>query len=343
MVTSERRSTRDAASIEAQLRFYRTASVVLLLAVILLAALLIAGRGNTFARAIRIDGDVVCLVEDQAAAEKVHERLLEEGKGDLPGEASLAQQWEDETWKVEDRNVLTVPEAVKALQQHGVTVLVAAWTIEVQGKKTVDLPTETFATDVLTKIKRQYVPKDEKPIESSFLEDVKIVQTQAQADTVLTEMAAAVEALGKAKSKPEMYTVQSGDYPEKIAADQGMQILEFYQLNPETKGSTIHPGDKVKIAPAMAGITVKTVTEVTETVDVEPEVEKVHSVNVPRGETRVVTEGVPGKKLVVKHRTYHNERLVEEETKSTQIVEAPSARRVLVGTDDATAPDGEGD
>ncbi len=334
---------RGSTQFEGQLRFYRTTTLILLLAVLLLTALLIAGGRKQFARAIRIDGDLVCLVKDQETAELVHERLLEEGKGDLPGSASLAQQWEDESWPVEDRDVLNVPDAVDLLQKHGVTVLVSAWTIKVEGADTVNLPSETFATDVLTKIKRQYVPEDEKPIESTFLEDVKIVQKQVPVDTVLTEMATAVEALGEEASEAEVYTVRAGDFPEKIAADHGMSIAGFYRLNPETKGATIHPGDEVKVAPAMAGITVKTVTEVSATVDVEPEVEKVHSVNVPRGETRVASEGVPGKQLEVKHRTYHNSKLVEEETKSTQLVEPPSPRRVIVGTDDTTTPDSDDD
>jgi LysM repeat protein len=325
------------------LRFYRTATFVLLLVVIVLAALLIAGGRQKFARAIRIDGDLVCLVNDQGAAERVHEQLLAEGKGELPGSASLEQQWEDESWPVEDREVLNIPQAVKRLQEHGVRVLVSAWTIKVEGNETVNLPSETFATDVLTRIKRQYVPNDEKPIESTFLEDVKIVEKQAAAETVLKDISAAVEALATTSSEAETYTVKAGDYPEKIAADHGMTIESFHRLNPETKSATIHPGDKVKVTPAMAGITVKTVTEISETVDVEPEVEKVHSVNVPRGETRVASEGVPGKELRVKHRTYHNDRLVEEETTSTQMIEPPSPKRVIVGTDDATTPAGDGD
>lgn len=341
-MTSEHRSTRSAAQFEGQLRFYKTSSLILLAAVILLSALLIAGGRQKFGRAIKIDGDLVCLVRDQAAAQRVHEQLLKEGKGELPGSASLQEQWEDEPWPVDDNEVLSVGEAVERLTSHGVTVLISAWTIEVNGVQTVNLPSETFAQDVLLKVKHQYVPENEKLIESTFLEDVAIVQTQAPAESVLTEIAAAVEALGRTKTEAKTYSVQAGEYPEKIAADHDMTIEEFYRLNPQTKGTTIHPGDKVKIAPAMAGITVKTVTEVSETVDVAPEVEKVYSVRVPRGETRVASEGVPGKKLVVKHKTYHNDKVVEQETKSTEIVEAPSPRQVLVGTDDASAPTGGG-
>lgn len=342
-MTAENRTTRGRTQLETNLRFYKLTTIVLALLVVLLTTLLIAGGRQQFARAIRIDGDLVCMVKDQGAAERVHERLLAEGKGELPGNASIEQQWEDESWPVEDREVLSVPDAVDRLKEHGVTVLVSAYTIKVEGRDTVNLPDETFATDVLTRIKRQYVPQDEKPIESTFLEDVKIVETKARAEMILTEMAAAVEAMATARDEAETYTVKAGDHAGKIAAAHGMSIEDFYRLNPQTRGATIHPGDEVEVAPAMAGITVKTVTEVSETVDVEPEVEQIRSVNVPRGETRVATEGVPGKELVVKHRTYHNDRLVEEETKSTQIVEPPSPRRVLVGIDDTTSPAGDGD
>ncbi|MGI5819853.1 MAG: G5 domain-containing protein [Armatimonadota bacterium] len=342
-MASEQLSNRGVVQLEGHLRFYKTATLILLAAVILLSAVLIANGRQKFARAIRIDGDLICLVKDQTAAERVHKALLEEGKGELPGEASLEQQWSNASWPIEDRDVLKVPEAVERLQEHGVTVLVSVWTIEVNGQPTVNLPTETFAQDVLTRVKLQYVPENEKLIESTFLEDVKIAQTQARTEAVFTEIAAAVEALAEAKGEAETYTVKAGDFPEKIAAAHGMKIDDFYRLNPNAKGRTIHPGDKLKVSAPMGGITVKTVTEVSETVDVEPEVEKVHSVNVPRGETRVASEGAAGKKLVVKHKTYNNDALIQEETKSTQIVEPPSPRRVIVGTDDASAPAGEGD
>ncbi len=339
-MTPEPRSTRSLAQLNGQLRFYKTASLILLCAVILLSAMMIAG-GRRNGRAIKIDDALVCLVRDQAAAERVHAELLKQGQAKLPGEASLEQQWSDVPWPVDDQDdVLSVTDAVKCLQDKGVVVLVSAWNIEVNGVQTVNLPTEAFAQDVLTRVKLQYVPENEKLVESTFLEDVKIVETQTPAKGVLTEIAAAVAALGNTKSDAKTYKVKAGEFPEKIAADHKMTIDQFYRLNPQTKGRTIHPGDTVKVAPAMTGITVKTITEVTETVDVAPEVEKLHSVHVPRGETRVSTPGVPGKKLVVKHKTYNNDRVVLEQTISSQIVEAPSPKRVLVGTADGSGATG---
>lgn len=326
--------------LEGQLRFYKTATLFLLVIVIIMSVMLMLSGRRKFARAIRIDGELVCLVKDQKAAERVHDILLEQGKGDLPGEAALEQQWEDVAWPVDDNKVLSVQEAVEVLKKR-TTVLVDAYTIEVNGVETIALPSEQFAKDVLDALKASYLKEGDKLVEpQTFLEDVKIAPIRARADEVITDIATAVKKLSATRSEEKTYTVQPGDYPEKIAAKHDMSIEEFYKLNPQTRGNVIHPGDIVKVAPATAGITVKTVKEVTRTVEVEPEVEKVHSASLPRGETRVVSEGTPGKKLIVEHHTYHNNELVEKKVQSGRIVEPPSPRRILVGTGERPAEGG---
>jgi len=338
-MTFDERSNARVSRLEGHLRFYKAATLILLVLVIVLSAVLGFGGRRKFARAIRIDGELMCLVKDQQAAERVHQILLDNGKGDLPGEAALEQQWEDAPWLVDDNQVLSVSQAVEALSEH-VTVLVDAWTIQVDGVPTAVLPSEDFAKDVLDALKARYLQEGDKLVEpQTFLEDVKIAPHRAPAANVITEIATALETLSQTKSEPKLYTVQAGDWIEKIADDHGMSVAEFRALNPGVTG-TIHPGDQVKVAEAVQGITVKTVKEVTRTVEIEPELDKKYSVNVPRGETRVVAEGVPGKKLVIEHHTYHNDRLVETKVISGQVVEAPTPRRVLVGTGETPAEGG---
>jgi len=338
-MTFDERSNARLARLEGHLRFYKATTLILLALVIVLSAVLGFGGRRKFARAIRIDGELMCLVRDQQAAERVHRILLDNGKGELPGEAALEQQWEDAPWPVDDNQILSVNEAVEALTAR-VTVLVDAWAIQVDGTPAVVLPSEDFARSVLDALKARYLKEGDKLVEAqTFLEDVKIAPHRAAATSVVTEIAAALERLSKTTSEPKVYTVQAGDWIEKIAEDHGMSVSEFRALNPDVTG-TIHPGDQVKVAEAVQGITVKTVKEVTRTVEIEPELDKNYSVNVPRGETRVLAEGVPGRKLVVEHHTYHNDRLVETKAISGQIVEAPTPRRVLVGTGETPAEGG---
>ncbi len=338
----EDRSARGRARLESHLRFYKGTSLILLALVVLLSAILIVGGRRRFARAIKVDGELICLVKDQEAAQRVHQLLLEEERGTLPGDASLEEQWEDEPWPVEDREVLSVHAALELLRERAVTVLVDATTLEIDGHKAFPMPGEDFARDVLDAIKARHMPEGEQPVESqTFLEEVRIVSIRSNAEDVVTEIGSAVERLSQTRAEAETYTVRSGDYPQKIAADHGMTSAEFYELNPDLQGHLIHPGDEVKVAPEMAGLTVRSVTQVRETFEVEPEVERVYSASVPRGETRGASEGTPGTELRVKHRTYHNDRVVEEKTTETQIVEPPSPKRVLVGTSDAPAAGGD--
>jgi LysM repeat protein len=330
-MTFDDRTGRRGGRLESQLRFYKTATVVLLALVVVLSAVLILGGHRRFARAIRLDGELICLVNDQAAAARVHDLLIEQGKGNLPGEAALVQEWVDEPWPVEGHRVLSVDEAVEALKKR-VVVLVDAFTIQVDGQKTIALPTEQAAKDVLDALKASYLKEGEKLAEpQSFLQDVKIAPIRVRADQVVTEIAEALKQLKGAHGEPRTYIVQAGDFPEKIAAKHNMTIAAFYKLNPGVKGRTIHPGDKVKVSPAMAGITVKTVKEVTRTVELAPEVEEVKSMSLPRGQRQVVTEGTPGKKQIIEHHVYHNDRCVEKKIILGRVIEPPLPRRVLVG------------
>ena len=342
MSIEHNRSSRGLSRTEAQLRFYKTTTVALLAIVVLLSTLLLVGGRTQFARGIKIDGELICLVKDQQTAQRVYARLLEIGREDLPGDAALAEHWEDLPWPVDSHEVLSMQAAVDVLTEQGVTVLVDAYTLEVGEVRTVALPTEEFARDVLDAIKAKHIPEGETPVEAqTFLEEVRIASIQARASEVIIEIATAVQRLSQTRAEAETYTVRPGDFPQKIAADHGMTTAAFYELNPEVQGKLIHPGDQVKVSAAMAGLTVKSVTEVSETVEVEPEVDRVYSASIPRGETRVASEGTPGKKLVVKHRTYHNDRIVEEKTTESQIVEPPSPKRVLVGTGDGPIAGGD--
>lgn len=335
-MTFDERANRARARLEGQLRFFRITTLVLLLFVIILGAVLVFRGGQKFARGIRIDGELVCLVRDQEAARRVHEALLEEGTGDLPGEAALKQEWEDEPWPVDSNRVLSVKQAIEALESR-VTVLVEAYTIQVDEIETVYLPSEQFARDVLDDLKAQYLGDGQLVEPQTFLEDVRIAPVRAKAGEVLSEIGTAVEELQKTRTKAQTYTVKPDEWPEKIAAAHDMTIERFDELNPGIRGSVIHPGDEVTVAPAVSGITVKTVREVTRTEEIEPEVERIHSVELERGETEVVSEGVPGKKVIVEHHTYHNDRLVEKEVVSSQVVQQPSKKKVLVGTADSPA------
>lgn len=325
-------SASQLARLERQVRFYRNLSAVLALTVALTLGLLILGRGQRFARAIRIDGQLICLVKDQRAAQAVHERILADARGDLPGEAALEEEWQDLSWPVDDNRVLSVAEAVDAVAPR-VHVVVDAFAIEVNGTRAVVVASEQMARDVLEALKHQYVkPSDTIIGQQTFLEDVKISPGQARASEVVTEIAAAVKRLSGARRQARSYVVKPGDCVEKIAADHGMKLSELWDLNPGLRGRTIHPGDTLKVAPPGVGITVKTVKEVTREIELPLQVQQVKTDSLPKGQSRVVSPGTPARKLLREHHTYLNDRLDHKEVVSGQIIDPGTPKRVLVGT-----------
>ncbi|MBD3291429.1 MAG: hypothetical protein GF393_00785 [Armatimonadia bacterium] len=98
---------------------------------------------------------------------------------------------------------------------------------------------------------------------------------------------------------------------------------------PDTAAMTLLSGP-----PDRPALTVRTVVEVTVTAELRPEVVKVHSINVPRGEVRVVTEGTTGEVELVERRTWLNRQLVDVEIVERTVREAPTPRRVIVGRRD---------
>jgi len=333
-MNSETSRQPSAILLDRQLRFYRNLSIVLGLVVVVLAGILILGRGPKFARAIKINGIFICLVDNHKTAERVYDSVLSNARGELPGEASFEEQWEDVNWPVDENKVLSFDKAVEAITPR-VTVVVEASVIEVNGQRAAVLPTEELANDVLEALKAQYVNEDDTIIgQQVFLEDVKVSPGQARVGDVTLEIGQAVKQLGKTRSEAKTYTVKAGDFPEKIASAYKMSMSDLWSLNLSLRGSTIHPGDVLKVAAPTAGITVKTVKEVTREVELELKVEKIHSGSVARGETQVAIEGSPPRKLLREWHTFHNDKLHDKEVKSGQIIDEGTPRRVLIGTGD---------
>jgi LysM repeat protein len=339
------RAERQLGRLERTLRFYRSLTVVLILIIIVLAAVVIVRGRTRFARAIRIDGQIVCLVKDMDAAKRVHELLLTEAKGELPGEAALEQQWLDESWPVDDKEVLPIKQALDLLRGK-VNVLVDSYVIEVDGIRAVNLPTKEVAEVVLDALKASYVNEGDKLRgEQTFLEEVKTLAGRARTSEITTDIHAAVRVLSGTKREKKTYTVKKGDFPEKIASAHGMKVQDLFALNPNIRGRTLQPGQKLTVAEAKPAITVRTVKEITRTREfhARPPVEERHTSSIPRGETQVAAAAVPGEKLVRVEQIYHNDVMSRDRELSGQILKPASPKRVLVGTGDRpTPPTGSG-
>ncbi len=322
--------------LQATIRVYRAAVVLCIIIILILSSLLLSRR-RRFAQAIRVDGELVCMVANEGVATQVYRQLLAAGKNDLPGKAGFSEQWEVGAWPVEGRPIVSAAEAIKLLGPK-LTVEVSAAAITVDGTEVVMMATRELASKALDTLKAKYISEEDKLLAApKFREEVLIADVQKPADQILTDIGTAVQQLSQTAKGAKTYVVQAHDYPVKIADKHGMSVGELYQLNPGLKGRTLYVGEKLKVAVPAAPITVVTVKETTYTKEIHVEPEKIYSPTLPQGEQRVVREAVPGKKKVFVRCVYENNKMIRETPLRGQIIQEPIPKRVMIGTEEAPA------
>lgn len=332
-----RQTRRHIARLERALKFHRLGLLVSVGLVITLLAIMAFGKRERFARAIIVDDQIVCLVPTEKDARTVRERLVKSARDGLPGEAFIKQKWEDAAIPSDERPVLSVNEAVEELEDE-VTVQVEAAMIRVEGADVVPMASQELAEKALEALKSKYAgPEGAKVISQKFKENVSICTCSASPEEICSDIRKTAETLSKGLRRRAEYTVQPGDYPEKIAAAHDIELSELFELNPGLRGRTVHPDEKLTVNRAVPPITVITVVEVTREKEITPPVERKESRALAKGEERVASAGEPGKKQLQLRLTLHNDTKVNQETISEQVIQEPTPKRILVGTGDSDA------
>ncbi len=310
----------------AELQFLRALALLLfVIALVALLSLRMGGCGGP-ARAIVIDGNTVCYVRNEGAAEEVRRRIVEKATGGLAVEAGIEERWE-----VVRPKVVSVDEAVQILEKL-VHVQVEAVGIEVDGKVVICLPTESLAEQALHLVKAHYAGGSERLLEPpKFREKIRLVPQTVRPEEVETDVGKAAERL-IAGGRERTYTVRRGDHPSKIASAMGMSVEELFALNPGLKGRNLRVGETVKVTSGKSLLTVVTVREVQVRSEIPPPVQIIETDTLKRGEQRVVREGEPGEKLITLRAVFENEKRVRAEKIEERVIKPPEPRRVMVGT-----------
>ncbi len=325
----------QAARIEAllaEIRFYRACLALCVVIILILLAVLVGTRRTRYARAIRINGQLACLVRDQAAADQVLKILLERGRKGYQGNASLREAWDTVTWPLgRGDKVLSVDEAVAKLAPL-VHVVVDCAAILVNGKPVVYLPTAEEAQRAIELLLKHYTPKGGKLMEPpKFRERVQVQLTSAPPDKVVATAEEAVQKIVQATGE-RYYTVQKGDYPDRIAKKFGMSRQELYRLNPGVEWTKLRVGQKIRVKGRKPLVTVVAVVEEVKREKYRVPDEEVKTASLPRGQRRRVREGEPGEKEVRMKVVYENGRPVRREKLEERIVKPAKPGRVMVGT-----------
>lgn len=172
---------------------------------------------------------------------------------------------------------------------------------------------------------------------STTLKSVDI-QEEVSTDAVkadpnkIWDVSEAVKALTVGKDSPVTYVVQEGDTISSIAARFEITQAEIRKNNPGIKETSMQIGDKLTLTVPKPAVTVKSVEQIVEQIEIKPQVEVRKSADLKAGTTKVVRPGQSGLKNMQYRVTKENGEVVKEEWLGQEVVKAAVTEVVLKGT-----------
>lgn len=282
------------------------------------------------------------LASKQREAEQQHpglQMVMETGDLDYVAESGYKAQPESET---------TLQKLGSLLAFHAVGV-----EVRVEGKLIGIAADQEAADRVLAKVQAQYGEENEgkselkvkalafddsqAQVESKevtrveFVEDIATGQISISPDRVTGEEEL-FKRLTQGTNKPTKYTVQEGDCVGCIASKFDISRQVIYQNNPWIEDDIIRVGDVLDLTVIQPAVTVQTEEVVKETETIEPPITIQQNDEMRAGESKLVTEGKPGKKLVTYKLVKQNGYLMSEEVTGEEILEPAVPSVVIKGT-----------
>ncbi|MFS0725158.1 peptidoglycan DD-metalloendopeptidase family protein [Paenibacillus sp. 1P07SE] len=301
------------------------------------------------------DGQLIGEIADPASIDELLEQRLQEA-----GEANPEVHMEltsGEISYIRAKGYKAEPDTNAALEALGsrLSTHAVGYEVKVDGKLIGIAKDEQTAKKVLRQVQDRYriqsvEPKgpqvmrlshsqsavdasaDEREVTSvEILEEIGTSRTQVDPERVTAEEEL-YQRLAVGAQQPISYTVQPGDCIGCIASKFGISSQVIYQNNPWITGDTIEAGAVLDLTVERPAITVQTVEEIKETIDIEPPVEVREHPELMAGTSKVVRPGQPGKKQVTFKLIKQNGYLMHEELIGEEVLQAPLSEVVYKGT-----------
>ncbi|WP_209125190.1 M23 family metallopeptidase [Alkalihalobacillus sp. BA299] len=239
------------------------------------------------------------------------------------------------------------------------TVKAEAVAIKFDDETVLFVEEEETAKEVLREFKLQYVSaeeleayetrteEDEALVEPSVGEtEIKEITLSAEAEyesgfahpDELLSVDEAVKMLNLGTLKEDKYSVAAGDVLGSIASDHQLSTDELLKLNPDiTKDTLLQIGQEMNVTAYEPAVTVEVekVKKVEEEITFQTETKEDSSMW--KGDTKVVQEGKPGKRIVSYEITQQNGQTIKHQVLSEEIVEEAVNRIIVKGTKQSTS------
>jgi murein DD-endopeptidase MepM/ murein hydrolase activator NlpD len=298
-------------------------------AVVIIAFIIV----NSHAVGVSVAGADLGYVEDKNSFTK----LVADVKADIARDAKGADIVIDDaevvladTVRSDDRTESLDAEELKEALLEKDAVKARGYTINVNGKPMVSLPTEAAAEGVLDGIVGKYATEAESA-EYEWQDNVEITNEAVELSS-LTATPEAIDYLLTGSEVEKKIEVEDGDTLWGISEETGYEVDEIVEANPDIDPDQVHTGDVLRLNDIEPFVHVKTTEVVTTDESIDYETIEKKSGEIYEGQTKVEKEGRKGERTVTLEQTKVNGEVVESRELSSEVLRAPEDEVVLVGT-----------
>ena len=295
----------------------------------LAAAALVVSTVYTPSYVVTVDGQDLGIVAEPAVFEEVVDRVEQRASSILGYDYTLDQEVEYSFALIQKDKLSSIGTFETYLFNH-VGEVMKSYVLTVNGQFIGAAADKADLDGILETLAAPYTTENTVAVE--YVENVDISYQYISSD-VMQDLNTMEEILTANTSGETTYEVVLGDTYLGIAHANDMSLDELLALNPEVNvDDPLLVGDVLTIKRTIPYLSVRTVDAVSYTEVLECPVEKVEDSTMYQGDTKVLTEGIPGEALIFADVTYVNGYEEEREITSTLTLAEPTTEVVAVGT-----------
>ncbi len=205
------------------------------------------------------------------------------------------------------------------------------YAIKIDGVSVAALATEEEAQAVLDNITAHYSTEGAEVLSVAYKETVEIVSLEAE-DPELMSVADATTMMVTGTKEPKVYTIESGDCLWDIAVKNDMSVEELVSSNPDADIEHLKIGSTLNLYELKPFVHVTLTERVTVAEKIDYNISYEDTSTLYKGEIKVKTAGVYGRREVTKEIVKENGTLVTATEIASTVTQEPSAQVNLRGT-----------
>lgn len=294
----------------------------------LLSVVLVVSTVYTPAFVVRLDGERLGLVADMTEVEAVVDRVEARASRVLGYDYTLTSAVTYEQ-ALTRREELVDAKSFETTLFGSVNEIMNSYVLRVGGEIIGSWTDEAELQAMLDSITAPYTT--ENTTSAGFVEPVTISYELIPSDS-LEDLNAMLAMLTENTTGETTYEVVKGDTYSAIAFNNDMSLDELMALNPEASINRLMIGDIVNVKEIIPFLSVQTTENVTYTAEIACPVEQVEDSSMYKGDSKVITYGVPGEALINADVSYVNGMEKERTILSEEILSEPTTQVVAVGT-----------